>query len=108
MATFTRQTITPDPTTGIVAAVETTIEGSAIQVRGDPQRYRALDLNLSTMPTLFFTPTDYELEANGAEFVMPGDTIPWPSSTSAVYTVRDVSVIAPDGVVIAARIVISR
>ena len=108
MTTFTRQTITPDPTTGIVTPAETTITGSAIQVRGDPQRYRALDLNLSTMPTLFFTPTDYELEANGPDFVMPGDTVPWPSSTSPVYTVRDVSPIAPDGVVIAARIVIAR
>jgi hypothetical protein len=104
--TFTRTTPgTHDPTTGAWSdPTVTTITGSAIQVRGDPRRYQALELVLSTMPTLLFGPTDYGLRAGTAEFVQPGDTTVWGTK---IYTVRDVDPIAPDGVVIAARIVIA-
>jgi hypothetical protein len=81
----------------------TTITGNAISVRGNPQRYRDLSLNIQTMPCLFFSPTTYELKAGTSEFVMPGDTTEWNGVT---YTVRDVDPIAPDGYVIAARIVV--
>jgi len=85
--------------------VTTTITGSAIQVKADPQRYQAQGLSVSTMPTLLFTPTSYNLKAYTDEFVAPGDTVPWNSET---YTVRDVEPVAPDGVVIVARIVIGK
>lgn len=104
--TFTRVTPgTYDPATNTTASPTTsTITGSAIQVRGNPQRYAALGLVLSTMPTLFFTPDTYPLAANGSAFVLPGDTVTWASQT---YVVQDVEPIAPDGYVIAARIVVS-
>ena len=103
MVTFTRTTLTIDPATDQATATTTTLTGNAIQVRGDPQRYKELNLVLSTAPTLFFAPTDYNLEAFGSGFVQPGDTVVWASKT---YTVKDVTPIAPDGVVIAARIIV--
>lgn len=106
MITFTRQSPgTLDPSTGTwTTPPATTITGSAIQVRGNPQRYAALELILSTMPTLLFTPTSYGLRAFTAEFVMPGDTVVWNGVT---FTVRDIDPVAPDGFVIVARIVVS-
>jgi hypothetical protein len=80
------------------APTVTTITGNAIAVRGDPTRYRALGLVLTEAPTLFFAPTTY------GETPAPGDTVTW---TSIVYTVRDVAPIAPDGVTIAARVIVS-
>jgi hypothetical protein len=74
-----------------------------MQVQGEPQRYAALGLDLSTMPTLFFTPNSYNLSAFSTDFVRPGDTVVWRSVT---YTVKDVAPIGPDGVVIAARIIV--
>lgn len=106
MVTFTRE----DPGTYNASAgtwsgaSTTTITGSAVQVKGNAQRYADLGLVLATMPTLFFTPTDYALAAGGTSFVLPGDTVSWCGTT---YTVRDVDPIAPDGYVIAARIVVS-
>lgn len=94
-----------DPTTRTWSSpTTTTIVGSAFQMRGSPQRYAALGLNLTTMPTLFFTPNDYELRAYSDDFVLPGDSLEWNDVT---YTVRDVAPIAPDGVVIAAYLVVS-
>jgi hypothetical protein len=103
MITFTRRSPVYDASSDTSVIVETTITGNAMQVRGDPRRYKALGLTLLTMPTLLFTPTDYEIEANGSDFVQPGDTVVW---TSRTFTVKDVDPIAPDGVVIASRIVI--
>ena len=106
MTTFSRIRQTNDPATDTWSSkVETTIAGAAIQVRGDPQRYKALELIESAAPTLFFTPTDYELQAFTDEFVKPGDTCTWNGLT---FTARDVTTIAPDGIVIAARIVVSQ
>jgi hypothetical protein len=106
MVTFTRHAAgTYDAAAGTWSgAGTTTITGSAIQVRGNVQRYAALGLVLSTMPTLLFTPTLYGLRAGTAEFVLPGDVVEWATRT---YTVRDVDPVAPDGVVIVARIVVS-
>lgn len=81
----------------------TTVSGSAIGVRGKPDRYKALGLALEKMPTLFFTPSDYGLQAYTSDFVQPGDTCVWNGTT---FTVKDVDPIAPDGVVIAARIIV--
>ncbi len=101
MITFTRATRTYTATDDTSTVAETTITGSAIQVRGDPRRYTALGLVLSEMPTLFFSPTTY------GSTPAPGDTVTWPTGGST-WTVKDVDPIAPDGVLIAARVVIGR
>lgn len=77
--------------------------GSAIEVRGNPDQYVPLSLNLSTMPTLLFTPQQYPLRAHTPEFVMPGDIAPW---NGVDFVVKAVYPIAPDGNVIMARVVI--
>jgi hypothetical protein len=99
MITFTRTTQTYNQATGDVVPVVTTVTGSAIQVKGDPQRYQAMGLILATMPTLLFTPTSY------GQVPKPGDAVTW---SGVDYTVRDVDPLAPDGVVILARVVIGR
>lgn len=105
MVTFTRSVPgTYDPATDTWTGGSTsTITGSAIQVRGDPQKYLALELIMSTNPTLLFTPTVYPLRANTAEFVQAGDTVVW---TGVTFTVKDVDPVAPDGFVVIARIVV--
>lgn len=103
MITFTRTALAVDPATEVAVETVTTITGSAIQVAGDPRRYAADGLTLSTMPTLFFTPTTYALRAFTDEFVKPGDTVVW---QSVQYVVRAVDPIAPDGFVIVARIIV--
>jgi len=105
MITFTRAGAgVYDPATDTTSgAVTTTITGSAIQVRADPQRYLARELIMSTNPTLLFTPTTYGLHAYTSEFVQPGDTVDWNGVT---FTVKDVEPVAPDGIVIIARIVV--
>ena len=99
--TFTRRTRTYTATTDTATLVESTMTGSAIQVRGDPKRYQAAGLVLSEMPTLFFSPETY------GDTPEPGDTVVWPEGGST-WTVRDVDPIAPDGVTIAARVIIKR
>lgn len=106
MITFTRTSPgTYARTTGtFTGAATTTITGSAIQVKGDPKRYAALELVLTEALTLFFTPTGYPLLANTDAFVQSGDSVVWNDQT---LIVRDVDPIAPDGYVIAARIVVT-
>lgn len=77
----------------------TTISGSAIQVKGDPNRYRQLSLIESQAPSLLFAPDTY------GDLPKEGDTVTW---AGVGYTAKDVTPIALDGVVIAARIVIAR
>ena len=105
--TFTRSTsgTFDDATNAWIDAASSTIAGAAMQVRGDPERYAAKGLVLSTMPTFFFVPTLYGLRAYTPDFVMPGDTVVWNGVT---LTVRDVDPNpAPDGIVIASRIVVA-
>lgn len=98
MTTFTRTTQTIDPTTGLLGTpVVTTITGSAIRVRGRAETYQKLGLIDSQAPTLFFTPTNY------GDTPAPGDTVVWGGVT---FTAQDVNPIAPDGVTIAARVVV--
>lgn len=78
------------------------IPGSVVQVKGDPERYRALGLIESAAPTFLFTPDEYGLRSFTEDFVQVGDQVTW---NDRVFTVRDVQTIAPDGIVIAARIV---
>ena len=97
MVTFTRVAKSYDPATDTSIDTTITVSGSAMQVGPDYRRYKALNLVVETMPTLLFCPTYY-----GACPVV-GDTTTWATKK---YTVRDVAQIAPDGVVIAARIVL--
>ena len=105
--TFTRTTPgVMNETDGTFSApTVTTISGNAVQVRGNPEVYQRLSLVLSQAPTLFFIPTTYGLLANTASMVRPGDTVAWVGEN---FTVRDVECIAPDGVVVAARIIVSQ
>lgn len=96
--TFTRTTQSEDAS-GVLTPTVTTITGSAVQVRGNPDTLRALSLIESAAPTLFFTPNTY------GDKVKEGDTTVWASET---YTAKDCYHIAPDGVVIASRVVIIR
>jgi hypothetical protein len=99
MITFTRTSPgTLDATTNTFSSgAATTITGNAIEVRPNPTRYTALGLVLTTMPTLFFSPTTY------GDTPAPGDVVVW---AGVSRTVKDVERIAPDGVTIAARVVI--
>ncbi len=99
--TLTRKVKTYDPETGVLTEVESTITGAAIRVRGDPLRYQALGLSLTENPTLFFVPDTYGAEPE------PGDEVVWPVNGTK-YKIEDVDPIAPDGVLIAARIAIGR
>jgi hypothetical protein len=78
-----------------------TVNGSAVRVAAkasaDVQKYAALGLVQSEAPCLFFTPTTY------GSLPLPGYQVTW---NSIVYTARDVDPIAPNGVAIAARIVV--
>lgn len=107
MITFTRVTPTYTPSTDTMTSVTTTVTGDAIEVRpnqADLLRYKELGLLLTETVTLFFTPTTY------GQLPAPGDTVVWPASgsTATTYTVRDLSPLRPDGVVIAARIACGR
>ena len=84
-----------------MTVVETTVVGNAMQVRGDPLRYQALGLSLTENLTLLFTPTTYGQRPE------PSDEVTWPTN-GTVYHVEDVDPVAPDGVMILARIVIGR
>lgn len=100
--TFTRTTLTYNEATDTNTEVDTTITGSAIQVKGDPQKYRDLGLVLSTMPTLLFAADTY------GDAVEPGDVVTWPETGGSAYTVKDVDPVAPDGVYIVARVIIGK
>ena len=99
--TFTHETPgTYDPETRTWSTpTSTSCTGAAIQIRGDPERYKALGLVESEAPTLLFVPATYG-EAPGV-----GWEVTWANKD---YTVRDISHVAPDGVVIMSRVVIGR
>lgn len=104
MATFTRRTRTFDASDRPTETI-TTIDGEAIFVRGKPLTYQRLGLVESAAPTILFSPTLYTLHAWTPEFVLPGDTIVVDGVT---LTAKDVAPVAPDGVVILARIVVTK
>jgi hypothetical protein len=107
MTTITRQNVVINRTTNIPLSLPSTIEGSAIQVRGIPATYAKLGLTEAQAPTLLFTPDTYGLMAWTDEFARPGDTVVWPDG-GTTFTIRDVGTIAPDGIVICARLVVSK
>ena len=100
---FTRTTLGAEGVDGTFAAsTVTTIVGDGLVVRGKPQEYEAAGLAQVLGPTVLFTPTAYPLAAFTTAFVLPGDTT---SINGVPLTVAKVlSVVAPDGYVIVARI----
>jgi len=99
--TFTFSTPgTYDPETDThTTPTTTTITGSAIQVRGDPEVYKALSLIESEAPTILWVPTTY------GQAPEPGYTVTW---SNTEYTARNVRTIQPDGVPIMSYVVIAR
>lgn len=97
--TFTRRITTHDRETDAISASESTVPGRAMKVRGDPERYKALQLIEAESPTLLFVPTVY------GQRIKAGDTIQWRNAT---YTARDCNHLEPDGVVIQTRVIIER
>lgn len=77
-----------------------TVTGVAVRVRGEPSRYRALSLVESEAPTLLFKPTALYAAAPDV-----GDSVSWAGDT---YLVRDVDPVAPDGVLVVARVIVAR
>lgn len=77
-----------------------TVSGEATQTKGDPEQYRALSLVESEAPTLLWAPNTY-----GDAAPDPGWTVTW---ADVEYVVKAVDPVAPDGVVIVAKIVIGR
>lgn len=86
-------------TDSVGTATITAVTGNAIRVAGDPMVYQALGLVQSEAPTLFFAPDNY------GDVPLPGDSVTWSCQS---YTAKDIRPIAPDGVAIAAHIIIAR
>lgn len=100
MVTFTRTVHgSYNEETGEATPVVSTITGTAVRGRGDPHRYTELGLVESKSPTLWFVPRTY------GDTPAVGDVVEWESED---YTARDVEAIAPDGVTIAAKVIISQ
>lgn len=97
--TFTRVTKTHNRATDQMTSATSTIEGVAIKVRGNPERYKALGLVEAEAPTLLFFPRVY------GERIKPGDTIVFRNQK---FTARDCEHLEPDGVVINTRVIVER
>jgi|TARA_R110000824_G_scaffold401687_1_gene613611 hypothetical protein len=101
--TFTRTTQgSYNPETDAATITTSTVVGKAVRVAAssaDREKYAGLGLTETEVPVLFFAPTTY------GDTPSVGDTCVWASTK---YTTRDVEIIAPDGNVIAARILVSR
>lgn len=96
---FTRTVQVIDPTTEQPSAPSvTTVTGAALQVHGDPQQYERMKLTEKKPLTLLFAPDTYgTLPSLGSELAYQGDG----------YVVRSVDPVAPDGVAIIAKVVLS-
>lgn len=97
--TFTKTDTTYTPASDTHSTETSTVVGKAVRVKGRARTYEALGLVESRAPTLFFCPTTYGDEPD------IGATVVWGGKT---YTVRDVEPIAPDGTVIACRVVVEK
>lgn len=102
--TFTRIRQQHSPASGNVTPTETTIVGEALHtVSGSEDTYRALGLTLHRAATLLFVASEnYGYRAHTEDFVLPGDTV---VLNDVTMTVAKVIPIAPDNIIIAARIV---
>lgn len=88
------------PGTGVLAvSTATAIGGYAIRAKGNPQTYRELGLSEAENPTLFFVPSIYgDRPVLAARVVFGGLT----------YAVKSIAPVAPDGTLIAARVIVGR
>lgn len=74
------------------------VAGAAIRVRGDPERYEGLGLEVDKAATLLFAATTYGTAPSlGATVSFGGVT----------YTVRHIDPVSPDGTPIIARVTVS-
>lgn len=89
-----------DATTDTSSAPATvTVAGKAMQIEGDPDLYKSLELIESENPTLLFQPdTPGQLPALGSSVSWGGHS----------FTVKNITPLAMDGTATAARIVVSR
>lgn len=99
MVPLTRETQTYDATTDTVTPTVTTINGTAMKTRGNPKRYEELKLRMTEAPALLWVPETY------GDTPLPGDTLTW---NGKKFTVRDVDALAPDGVTILAKLIVSQ
>lgn len=91
---------TYDPATDTWSnATTTSVAGKAIQVRGAPDRYLALELIESQAPTLIFCSTTY------GQTPTMGSVCAW---AGANYTLKDIIQVAPDGTTILSRLIVAR
>ena len=98
--TFTFISSTHAPATGTFSApVTTSLRGYAARVQGDPKRYAALGLTVTTGLTLLFVPTGYGGTPE------PGYSVTWSGRT---FTVKECDPVAPDGSVIVTRVICGR
>lgn len=107
MITFTRANSgTYNEETGVWTGppTTTTLTGNVIAVSPNYKRFEALGLVVSTHQTFFFMPSIYGQRSQTDDFVKAGDTVTWNGQT---YAVKDVETIGPDGIVVAARIVVA-
>jgi hypothetical protein len=86
---------TTDTTT---APVTVSVAGHAMQIDGDPELYKNLELIESENPTLLFKPDTV------GQMPALGSTVLWGAQT---FTVRNINKLAMDGTPTAARIVVS-
>lgn len=97
--TFTTTTQAYDPATDTLTPTTSTVAGQAVQVAGDPERYRDLGLIETEARTLLVAPTTFgQVPAVGAAVTWGGVT----------WTVRWLEPVAPDGTAIVVEIVVSR
>lgn len=99
--TFTQQTpgVYDAATDTFTGAATVTVAGSAVEIPGDPDTYAALELVLLQARTLLFSASTY------AALPALGASVTW---GSAVFTVRSVDSVAPDGNAIISTIVVAR
>lgn len=99
--TFTRSTPgSYDPLTDASSGpTVTSVVGTAVQVPGDLDQYKALGLVSTSARTLVFVPDTV------GESPLEGDSIVWASDG---YTVRSVDPTEPAGTTLAVRVVINR
>lgn len=99
--TFTQQTpgVYDAATDTFTGAATVTVAGSAVEIPGDADVYAALELVLLQARTLLFGASTY-----GAAPAL-GASVTW---GGAVYTVRSVDGVSPDGNAIISTIVVAR
>lgn len=89
-----------DPEAGTWSSGSTsTVTGYASRVRGDVERYQALNLIEAEAPTLEFAPDTY------GDLPALNSSVSWGGVS---YFVRDIDPVAPDGSVISARVIVAR